>query len=668
MNAEGNVIAQSAPKQVEYYDALQNGGFEDPVVSSGSNQPDASEVPYWNTTEKDNLIELGNARNAEDCFNTYGVGDRWWDWYYRYSTANDNDGEAGEDTWQFAELNAGSASSLYQTVLTAPDSELNWQVAHRARLRDDERDSWRNPVTEQQARDTMYVVIMSEAGAQALLNVDQSQQQARMEEMISAVLGGRDSVQHASYKIDGVVYDVSVWKQTSDATGWHTYNGTYTVPNDQYLTRFFFVSGETFYDSLPGADRDLKKTIGNLLDNVWFSPELPPPAPERGNLTVTKNVTGVTTLPADYQVTVEVTGGNGESQTGTISGFTYDAASRTWSASYTFQNLKPGTYTVRETSVTQLPDEQYRVVEKDTIRTVSVTVEESKTVTGTLVNAYWEDTSAEYPVRFYLEGISDTDQENYPIVDLWGKLPAHLSDGFAGVAYKNTATTAGQLRETLYGDAAVRAWLAATNNYLGTGSIDPNIDSSDVKAVLEQLVKDGNIRAETAVLIVGDQTYTVQDVIDQPNSFEIVYTQASNNNDGLTEYYRGNHTGKSGGGYQDWQKSYHVHLTVVKDPGSLQVTKTWSGLDSLPADFQLVISDGQRTVKTLTLDSAEITGKTATWTVDNLSEYANYTITEQNADSGTLTRITTWSVNRSEPVAGNSASLPSQKVSRPLWR
>ena len=78
--------------------------------------------------------------------------------------------------------------------------------------------------------------------------------------------------------------DVFVWRITNGNTAWGNHAGTMVVPENQYLTRFFFVAMET-------ATSD--KSVGNLLDNVHFSTTLPPPPPGKGRITVTKNVYGL---------------------------------------------------------------------------------------------------------------------------------------------------------------------------------------------------------------------------------------------------------------------------------------------------------------------------------------------------------------------------------------
>ncbi|MBC1402677.1 DUF5011 domain-containing protein [Listeria booriae] len=86
--------------------SLQNGSFEQPAVPYGKWITfDQSEVPGWQTTSSDGLIEIQNHNENRDAA----------------------DGE------QYAELNAYEASALYQDIVTTPGATVRWQVSHRGR-------------------------------------------------------------------------------------------------------------------------------------------------------------------------------------------------------------------------------------------------------------------------------------------------------------------------------------------------------------------------------------------------------------------------------------------------------------------------------------------------------------------------------------------------------
>ncbi|MDD3346345.1 SpaA isopeptide-forming pilin-related protein, partial [Oscillibacter sp.] len=346
--------------QAPYYMAIQNGSFE-----SGS--------AHWSTTSAGGEIEIGQY--------TQDIG--------VYGTEDDKpSANAGE---KFAELNAEHAGSLYQDVLTQPGSDLSWQVAHRARNAKSAGNNSNNYM--KTATDTMYVVIMSTVDAEKLLaGVPQNQQQAVVTAMITRVLGnGTDATGHYTLvtgdgKDQTVTATVRKVTTTSELSGsywngytsenqWEMYDGQYKVPAGQYATRFFFVAGATqSYDI----------TIGNLIDNVWFSRHMAPANPGKGNLTVTKEVTGVG-MDADmddYSVAVGLTGP--EARSATITNFRYNETTMKWVGSVDFSNLTLGAYTINE-SVTGAP-EHYTANGGTTSANANVT--DGGEASATLVNNY----------------------------------------------------------------------------------------------------------------------------------------------------------------------------------------------------------------------------------------------------------------------------------------
>ena len=104
--------------------------------------------------------------------------------------------------------------------------------------------------------------------------------------------------------VNGKSYTVYVWESTSDiqnksgdcygtwvnysTSSWKRNAGAYTVPRGQYLTRFFFAAIDTATSSTHGH------SVGNLLDDVWFSQNVAPPTSGTGRVTVTKKFYGLT--------------------------------------------------------------------------------------------------------------------------------------------------------------------------------------------------------------------------------------------------------------------------------------------------------------------------------------------------------------------------------------
>ena len=315
---QGNKTGESIATQVSYYSALQNGSFETPLCKNYSNyQPyitSDTQGIVWKTTASDNKIEIVNASpNKKES--------RWaWANTYQALSQEHHQVDAAADGEQFAELNANEVGSLYQDVLTTPGATLNWGLAHRAR-------------GDKTAKDTMYVLIMPAKLAENINN------QADVEKVIQAINNGDQTYKGAT-----------VQKITDDNQKWYTHTGTYEVPEGQYLTRFFFVSGPTAYDSSSSADEKLKGTIGNHLDNVYFTSELPQPNPDTGHLKIEKTIQGLTQEEAtDYSVDVKIEGPNAyTTKTVTLNRFSWKEDKQAYTATYVEQNVPIGSYTVSE--------------------------------------------------------------------------------------------------------------------------------------------------------------------------------------------------------------------------------------------------------------------------------------------------------------------------------
>ncbi len=92
-------------------DSLGNGGFETPGVAPGTFvQFPAAQVPPWLTTDGAGLIEI------------WGTG-------FLGVPAGELD--------NFAELNAVTAGTLYQDVVSTPGATMSWTLLHRGRGGDD---------------------------------------------------------------------------------------------------------------------------------------------------------------------------------------------------------------------------------------------------------------------------------------------------------------------------------------------------------------------------------------------------------------------------------------------------------------------------------------------------------------------------------------------------
>ena len=194
--------------------SLADGGFETPAVPPDTFvQLPAASVPPWQTTDGAGLIEL------------WGTG---------FNGVPAGQGNA------FAELNATTAGTLYQDVVSTPGATMSWSLLHRARV----------------GNDVMQVLI----GDANVADVNG----ATGWNFISADL-------------------------TDDTSAWGAHAGDYVVPAGQTCTRFAFRAVST------GSGND---SIGNFLDAVAFTVTIPPPPTPTPRPTPRSSVT-VTSPPTD---------------------------------------------------------------------------------------------------------------------------------------------------------------------------------------------------------------------------------------------------------------------------------------------------------------------------------------------------------------------------------
>lgn len=206
---------ETSTQKIEYYDELQNGGFENPDITpyvSGSNPyyqfKNGSEPRlHWLTTG----LGTGNARNRDIEIVRPSLNPSFTNTHYKTSSAYEGE--------QFAEINAEAFGALYQDVLTEPGSTLYWSLVHRGR----------------QGADTMYVVIADDS------DINISEPSEVNEEYIQSRI-------------------------KTGNTSWNRISGEYVVPEGQYITRFYFVAVET---------HNGVKSVGNLVDDVTFSCQKP---------------------------------------------------------------------------------------------------------------------------------------------------------------------------------------------------------------------------------------------------------------------------------------------------------------------------------------------------------------------------------------------------------
>ena len=297
---------------VNYNDELKNGGFED-VHSNGTDQIDADAVPnlVWKTTAMTgglHKIEIGNTKGMTSFYELQANGDKW-DNVQLSNTAKAYGCASANNGVQFAELNAEGAGALYQDVLTKPGQPMNWRFYHRARTRRGYEDQSSSVI--QSGTDTMAMVIAP------LELVKDVTTQAQLENLLGEWHNGENHItkNKKSYtvyvyeatatiedlsgrrdELTGYFFNKPIWTKTYhkySTSSWKESSGTYTIPKGQYLTRFFFAAIST-----ASGNSEKAKTMGNLLDDVWFSQNVAPPTPGTGRVTVTKKFYGLTEAEA----------------------------------------------------------------------------------------------------------------------------------------------------------------------------------------------------------------------------------------------------------------------------------------------------------------------------------------------------------------------------------
>lgn len=293
---------------VNYNDELKNGGFED-VLSNGTDQIDADAAPnlVWKTTAMTgglHKIEIGNTSTYDDTKNHYELqanGDTW-EKVKLSNTAKAYGCASANTDDQFAELNAEGAGALYQDVLTKPGQPMNWRFYHRARTRRGDADQSTSVI--QSGTDTMAMVIAPLELVKDVTTQDQLEAllaKCPHKNGENSIIENNKTYTVYVYQATATINDLSGTRKWGlfnkyakySTSSWTENSGTYTIPKGQYLTRFFFAAIST-----ASGNSEKAKTMGNLLDDVWFSQNVAPPTPGTGRVTVTKKFYGLTEAEA----------------------------------------------------------------------------------------------------------------------------------------------------------------------------------------------------------------------------------------------------------------------------------------------------------------------------------------------------------------------------------
>lgn len=250
--------------------AIKNGSFEEPAfVSKDSPQWPANNVPGWDTTASDKLIEFGSTRKNGRVPHIWGKPDI-------------PDGD------QFAELNADEESTLYQYAETVGGNVYEWGLSHRGRdgvdqmaviigpKQDDDPDKPSADGKDQFMRMTDWVRQHASEMGVTVYGTGCTQKITVYSKKFAKKGGFQNDIGDAFSASPSDVYTEkwNVWiigtsntawgnygtKSSAYAAGNLAYSCRYAVPDGQAKTVFAFCS----YSAAGGS------TCGNLIDNIHF--------------------------------------------------------------------------------------------------------------------------------------------------------------------------------------------------------------------------------------------------------------------------------------------------------------------------------------------------------------------------------------------------------------
>ena len=252
--------------------AIKNGSFEEPAFhDKNSPQWPANNVPDWDTTASDKLIEFGSSWNGIDAPQLTG------------------NNKTIPDGSQFAELNADEESTLYQYAETVGGNVYEWGLSHRGREGDDQMaliigpkqdvdpDKPSKSGRDQFMRMTDWVRQHASEMGVTVYGTGCTQKITVYSKKFAKNGGFENDIGDAFSASPSDVYTEkwNVWIIGTSNTAWGNY-GTkspayaegklayscrYAVPDGQTKTVFAFCS----YSSATS-----NKTLGNLIDNIHF--------------------------------------------------------------------------------------------------------------------------------------------------------------------------------------------------------------------------------------------------------------------------------------------------------------------------------------------------------------------------------------------------------------
>ena len=249
--------------------AIKNGSFEEPAFhDKNSPQWPANNVPDWDTTASDHLIEFGSTRK---------------DGTVPHIVGKPNLQDSG---CQFAELNAKQESTLYQYAETVGGNVYEWGLSHRGREGVDHmaliigpKQNFDPAKPSEDGRDqfmrmtdwvSQHASGMADMGCTQKITVYSKKFAANGEfqnDIGDAFSASPSDVYTEKWNVWIIGTNNNAWgnygTNSSDyAEGKLAYSCRYAVPDGQTKTVFAFCS-------YSAATSD--KTLGNLIDNIHFS-------------------------------------------------------------------------------------------------------------------------------------------------------------------------------------------------------------------------------------------------------------------------------------------------------------------------------------------------------------------------------------------------------------
>lgn len=252
--------------------AIKNGSFEEPAFhDKNSPQWPANNVPDWDTTASDKLIEFGSSWNGIDAPQLTG------------------NNKTIPDGSQFAELNADEESTLYQYAETVGGNVYEWGLSHRGREGDDQMaliigpkqdvdpDKPSKSGRDQFMRMTDWVRLHESNLKVDIPRTGCTQKITVYSKKFAENGGFQNDIGDAFSASPSDVYTEkwNVWIIGTSNTAWGNYgtkSSAYAAGNLAYSCRYAVPDGQTktVFAFCSYSSATSNKTLGNLIDNIHF--------------------------------------------------------------------------------------------------------------------------------------------------------------------------------------------------------------------------------------------------------------------------------------------------------------------------------------------------------------------------------------------------------------